>query len=419
MKYGLIGEHLGHSFSSEIHALCASYEYELLELSPDEVGAFMKRAEFSAINVTIPYKKTVIPYLDEVDELAKKIGSVNTVVNRGGKLYGYNTDLFGMIALLRHAGIDIKNKKVLILGTGGTSHTVRALCEHCGAREYITVSRKSSEIAVSYEEAYRDHSDAEVIINTTPCGMFPYADGGGGRAAEPIDISAFSNLCGVVDAVYNPLRTNLVQKARERGIPASGGLYMLVAQGVLASRLFLGDVGEPDDEFLESIYKKIKAQKENTVLIGMPGSGKSTVGAALARELGRVFVDTDELIEKKEGKSIPEIFAELGEEGFRRIESEAVAEVSSLSGAIIATGGGAVLKGENVFRLKRNGKLFFLDRPLESLIPTEDRPLAKSADAIKKLYGERYGIYEAAADQRIGGERTVEETLKLIKDEIL
>ena len=426
MKYGLIGEHLPHSFSVRVHSLCASYKYELCELAPSELESFMKKADFCAINVTIPYKRDVMKYLDEIDQTAIAVGSVNTVVNRNGKLFGYNTDLFGMRSLAKRENISVSGKKVLILGTGGTAQTARALCECDGAREYFFVSRRADGgRVVSYEEAYGSHSDAEVIINTTPCGMFPNANGSDSMPAEPIDISKFPNLCGVIDAIYNPLRTNLVEKAKARKIMAAGGLYMLVAQGVLASRIFMGEdarAAEKSEELekkAEAAYKKLLAEKENTVLIGMPASGKSTVGKALAKELGKPFVDTDEMIAEKAGKSITEIFAELGEAGFRLLESEAVRESADLSGAIIATGGGAILKGENVFCLKRNGELWFLDRPLESLLPTEDRPLAKSADAIKKLYAERIGIYRSVADHAVSGERTVDETVTLIKSKFI
>ena len=396
MQYGCIGEHLGHSFSAEIHALLADYKYEICEVARDSLDDFMRRRDFCGINVTIPYKQAVIPYLYYVDESAKAIGAVNTVVNRDGRLYGYNTDVYGMTKLINRIGIDMQGKKVAILGTGGTSKTARAVSSALGAREIITVSRRAGDGLASYEDFYSDHADVEVIINTTPCGMYPYADGGADRVATPVDVSRFPALCGVVDAVYNPLRTNLILDARDRGIPSEGGLYMLVAQAVRASEIFL-DTVYPDD-VCESVYGRILKSKENVVLCGMPSSGKSTVGRLLSERLSRSFVDTDEVIVDVEKCQITDIFRERGEKAFRDIESEAVRAVSEKSGAVIATGGGAILRDENVRRLKRNGRLVFLDRPLSELIPTSDRPLASDREAIEKRYNERYPRYNSVAD---------------------
>lgn len=399
MQYGCIGEHLGHSFSAEIHALLADYKYEICEVARDSLDDFMRRRDFCGINVTIPYKQAVIPYLYYVDESAKAIGAVNTIVNREGKLYGYNTDVYGMTALINRIGIDMQGKKVAVLGTGGTSKTARAVSSALGAREIIRVSRQAGDGLISYDELYRSHTDVEVIINTTPCGMYPYADGGADRVATPVDVSRFPALCGVVDAVYNPLRTNLILDARDRGIPSEGGLYMLVAQAVRASEIFL-DTVYPDD-VCESVYGRILKSKENVVLCGMPSSGKSTVGRLLSERLSRSFVDTDEVIVDVEKCQITDIFRERGEKAFRDIESEAVRAVSEKSGDVIATGGGAILRDENVRRLKRNGCLVFLDRPLSELIPTSDRPLASDREAIEKRYNERYPRYNSVADIRI------------------
>jgi shikimate dehydrogenase len=399
MQYGCIGEHLGHSFSAEIHALLADYKYEICEVARDSLDDFMRRRDFCGINVTIPYKQAVIPYLYYVDESAKAIGAVNTVVNRDGRLYGYNTDVYGMTALINRIGIEMQGKKVAVLGTGGTSKTARAVSSALGAREIIRVSRQAGDGLISYDELYRSHTDVEVIINTTPCGMYPYADGGADRVATPVDVSRFPALCGVVDAVYNPLRTNLILDARDRGIPSEGGLYMLVAQAVRASEIFL-DTVYPDD-VCESVYGRILKSKENVVLCGMPSSGKSTVGRLLSERLSRSFVDTDEVIVDVEKCQITDIFRERGEKAFRDIESEAVRAVSEKSGDVIATGGGAILRDENVRRLKRNGCLVFLDRPLSELIPTSDRPLASDREAIEKRYNERYPRYNSVADIRI------------------
>ncbi len=393
MKYGLVGEKLGHSFSKILHGMLGDYPYRLCEVARDEIDAFFSRGEFLGLNVTIPYKQTVIPHLSEMDEAARQIGSVNTVVNRDGRLIGYNTDLYGMIELARHAGVIMKNKKVAILGTGGTSKTARAAAKKLSAREIVIVSRESGEGRIDYETLYREHADTEVIINTTPLGMFPNI------YSTPLELDRLPALAGVLDAVYNPLRTELVLDAEERGIPAEGGLYMLVAQAVRASELFL-DKKYPDGT-ADAIYAALLREKENTVLIGMPACGKSTVGKIIADKEKKPLVDTDELIVKKAGRAIPEIFGELGESAFRDIESEVIKECATLSGAVIATGGGAVLRRENVRELKRGGRLYFLDRSPELLAPTEDRPLSKTREAIEARYRERYPIYISAADTHV------------------
>ena len=400
MKYGLIGEHLTHSYSCEIHAQIADYEYELHELKPSELGEFLTKREFNAINVTIPYKQDVIPYLDEISETAKRIGAVNTIVNRGGRLYGDNTDFPGMLALAKHIGIDMKGKKVLILGTGGASKTGHALAEYMGAESVYYVSRSGKNGSVTYEQAVSEHSDAQVIINATPVGMFPKQDG------RPIDISAFPKLEGVLDAIYNPLRTNLVLDAQEKGIPAEGGLYMLSAQAVHAAAVFQ-DI-PLDESLVDKAFKSVKNDKQNIVLIGMPSSGKTTVGKILSEKCGKELADTDEYIVKKIGMPISDFFARFGEAEFRKIEKEMVAELAATGGKVIATGGGAVLDPENVRSLKQNGVLVFLDRKVENLIATDDRPLASRRSALEKLYAERYDIYCAAAEVHIDANTTPE-----------
>lgn len=426
MKYGLIGEHLSHSFSKEIHEMCADYTYEIRELTPEAVPAFMQNPAFSAINVTIPYKQTVMPYLDEIHEHARMIGAVNTVVNKDGRLYGYNTDFYGMTALIRRIGVSLKDKKVLVLGTGGAAHTAIAVAKAQGASDVLIVERWATEAYISYEMAYADHSDAGVIINCTPCGMYPYPDGGPNIVGTPIDVSKFPNLSGVVDAVYNPLRTNLVQDALDRGIPAEGGLYMLVAQAVMACRIFLGRVEEAFsdeaamDKETERIYKKIASDKENIVLTGMPGSGKSTVGKALAEALGRPFIDTDAVIVERAGKPITEIFSELGEAGFRDLETQAVKDTANThTGAIIATGGGAILRDENVRALRRTGRLYFLNRALEKLIPTADRPIASTLEAVCRRFEERYDRYLATCDVEVKTDEVVEHTVSNVREDFL
>ena len=406
MKYGLIGEHLKHSFSKEIHQSLGGYDYEIKEISKSDFDKFMTVRDFLAINVTIPYKEQVIPYLHFIDEHAKEIGAVNTIVNRGGLLYGYNTDFYGMNMLISHAGVDLVGKKVAILGTGGTSKTAKAVATSLSAKEIITVSRKIGDGIITYDELNSQHSDTEIIINTTPVGMYPDI------YKKPIDIKKFPNLSGVIDAVYNPLQTTLVQDAREIGIPAEGGLYMLIAQGVRASEIFLGK--EYERKTLDALYKKIKSNKENIVLIGMPSSGKSTVGKLVALNLGRSLIDTDLYIEKNEETSVPDIINTMGEKRFREIESNAVFEISKSTGVVIATGGGVPLNQENIKALSKNGKIYFIDRPLNSLIPTGDRPLTSTPEALERKFKERYDIYKSSADVRIDADCEVLEVLEKI-----
>ncbi len=393
MKYGCIGEHLGHSFSKEIHNALADYEYIIHEVAKDALESFAAERDFLGINVTIPYKELIMPYLDEIDGAAEKIGAVNTVVNRSGRLFGYNTDFYGMTMLTKHAGIEARGKKVAILGSGGTSKTANAVFRALGAKEILRVSRTKSADTLTYDELYREHSDTEIIINTTPVGMFPGTEG------MPISLDSFERLSGVLDAVYNPLKTELIQAAEKRGVPASGGLYMLVAQAVRASEIFL-DKSYPDG-VLDSIYSKILCEKQNIVLIGMPASGKSTVGKILSEKLSRPLIDSDSVIIKNANMAIPDIFEKYGEEHFRKLESEAISKISKETGAVIATGGGAVLKYENVRQLMQNGRVYFLDRSPELLVPTSDRPTAASRNMIEKRYNERYAIYSSVCDKKI------------------
>ncbi len=477
MEYGLIGEKLGHSFSKEIHALIADYDYELKELKKEELGSFLEKKEFKGINVTIPYKKDVIPYLDEISPEAEAIGAVNCIVNSGGRLFGYNTDFYGLRALILHTGIDMSGKTVLIGGTGGTSDTAKAVCESLGAARIFKASRSGRVGAYTYEEAEAKCADAAVFINATPCGMYP------NLYDCPIELEKYPKLEGVIDVIYNPLRSELVSAALKRGLAAAGGLYMLVGQAVKAAELFIADArgnagwrasalslgsealceGETGDrsrkqegqrenhsrdqeekrtaareEFgknwetisseglhenatdisekqsdvgdilLDRVFGKIYSDKENIVLTGMPGSGKSTIGAAISAKTGRELIDTDELIVEMAGMPITEIFSRFGEAHFRDLETEAVKQAAARSGVIIATGGGAVLRSENVAALKMNGRIFYIDRPLSMLLPTDDRPLAGTREAIIKRFEERHEIYEATADAIVENSGTVE-----------
>ncbi len=396
MDYGLIGEKLPHSFSKEIHEKLGYYQYSLKELKKEELRDFILQKNYQALNVTIPYKQDVMPLLDEIDPDARAIGAVNTIVNRDGVLCGYNTDFGGMKALIEHAGVVIKYKKVLILGTGGTSLTARAVCERLGAKEIWRVSRRESEDAITYDTAYADHSDADVIINATPCGMFP------GIFDCPVALERFKKLSGVIDVIYNPLQTELILSARERGIDCEGGLYMLVAQAVLAAEKFLGQALDVI-KLTNKVYEEIYFDKRNIVLSGMPASGKSTVGKLVARQLGRELIDTDRLIVEREG-DIPTIFREKGEPYFRELEGAVIREVSALSGKVISLGGGAVMRADSVRALQHNGAIFFIDRSPEYLIPTGDRPLADKKEKIMRLYKKRIDTYLHTADFIIDGD---------------
>lgn len=393
MKYGCIGEHLAHSFSKEIHSQIGEYDYILQEIERENLDEFMEKKDFLGINVTIPYKTDVIPHLYEISPQAKEIGAVNTIVNRDGRLYGYNTDFFGMSALIKKIGLNLKDKKVLVTGTGGTSKTACAVARSMGASEIIVAGRTGKDGSVTYEDVYKYHTDARIIINTTPCGMYP------NTSQSPVDTDCFKNLEGVADAVYNPLRTVFVQQIQKRGLPAEGGLYMLVAQAVFAAEKFMGT--PLGTECIDAIYKKILLQKENIVLTGMPGSGKTTVGKILAEKYGFEFVDTDEYIRLKWGKTPEHIIREDGIDAFRDAETKAIEEISVKSGCVIATGGGAILREKNMDLLRQNGRIWFLDRPLEDIVPTSDRPLSSSAEDLKKRYDERYDIYCSTADEII------------------
>ena len=410
MRFGLIGEKLGHSFSKEIHEKLGRYPYELIEVPPEGLDAFMKARDFDGINVTIPYKQAVIPYLDEISPRAAAIGAVNTVVNRSGRLWGDNTDFGGMEALIRRMGLEVRGKDVLIAGTGGTSRTAAAVAQALGASEITRMSRSGRDGALTYASAYRKHGSAAILIHTTPAGMYPDVNG------CAVDLDRLPQLEGVVDVVYNPLTTRLVLDARTRGIPAENGLFMLTAQAVLAAEDFTG--GELGEDVTEKIYRELCFEKRSIVLTGMPGSGKSTLGALLARRLGRTFVDTDAEIVKRAGIQIKEIFRKHGESRFRDLESEVIRELSRHGGAVIATGGGAVLRRENVDALKQNAVLVFLDRPLESLQPTDDRPLADDPSKLHALYLERRPIYLETADLTVAVTGTPEDTMNTILEKL-
>jgi len=404
MEFALLGEKLGHSFSPQIHRALAGCDYQLLPTPPEAVADLFRRRDFRGLNVTIPYKQTVMPLCDEIDPRAAAIGAVNTVVNRDGRLTGYNTDIDGLIYLARRTGVDMAGKKVVILGSGGTGRTARAAAGELGAAEIVTVSRGGED---NYEPLSR-HADAQVLLNTTPVGMYPNC------GVSPVSLDAFPHLEGVLDVVYNPLRTALLLEARERGLPCSCGLPMLVAQAWRAEELFTGSAIPA--ETVEAVLAGLTAQLQNVVLIGMPGCGKSTVGRALARRQGKAFLDLDRLIEERAGKSIPAIFAQEGEEAFRTLESWAVREAGARTGCVISTGGGVVTRAENCAPLRQNGVIIHLTRPLDRL-PTAGRPVSQSTD-LQTLWERRRGLYAAFADRTVDNGGPLEETLDTIEKEL-
>lgn len=403
MKCGLLGRRLGHSYSPQIHAMMGDCSYGLFEKEPQEVGEFVLHGDYSAMNVTIPYKKDVFPYLDEVDPIARRLGSVNTVVRRDGRLLGFNTDYYGFRSMVTRSGLAVEGKKVLVLGTGGTSVTAQAVLEDLAAR-VVVVSRTGQ----NHYGNLQLHSDAAVIVNTTPVGMYP------NTGIAPLDIGLFPRLEGVLDVIYNPCRTQLLLDAEERGLVAENGLWMLVAQAKLASEHFTGKA--LDDGIIAGIHRKLAQQMGNLILVGMPGCGKSTVGRRLAEETGKEFVDADAEIEALAGMTIPEIFAAEGEEGFRSYETKVLEELGKQSALVIATGGGCVTKQRNYPLLHQNGTLLWLRRSLDRL-PTEGRPLSQ-AQRLSDMYEVRRPLYEAFADHTVSNDGSLEETVQTILEVI-
>ncbi len=402
MRFGLLGRKLGHSYSPQIHALLGDYEYPLYEKEPEEIEEFMTSGEFDGMNVTIPYKEAVIPYMSQLSITAKKIGSVNTVTRLpDGTLYGDNTDYYGFSYLLDSAGFDVKNKKVIVLGNGGASKTVVCVCADKGAKEVTVISRRSE--TDNYSNISK-HADADFIINTTPVGMYP------NNGVSPIDLELFKNCKGVADLIYNPSKTQLLLDAQRLSIPAANGLTMLCAQAVKAAESFIGK------EFASGkaleITKKLEQQMINIVLVGMPGCGKSTAAKTLSGILNRELIDTDELIKENEGRAIPEIFKDSGEEYFRNCETAAVKHAGKQSGKIIATGGGAILRDENKAALRQNSVVIFLKRDISQL-DTEGRPLSLN-NPLEEMYKKRLPHYEAVCDITVEVAPEKEETARRI-----
>ena len=404
-RCGLIGERLGHSFSPAIHGMLSDYEYKLYELSPEQVGPFLEAKAYDGLTGTIPYKKTVIPYCDELTDAARSIGSVNTIVKRpDGTLLGHNTDYDGFLWLLKNAGAKVEGKKAVVLGTGGASVTVQAALRDLGAAQVVVVSRSGGD---NYENIAR-HADAKILVNATPVGMYPKT------GVSPVDLDVFTALEGVFDVIYNPAKTRLLLEAEKRGIPCANGLGMLVAQAKAACERF---TGKPiDDEKVYTIKAEMERSTRNILLIGMPGSGKSTVGAALAEKLGRKLVDADALIVEKAGCTIPEIFEKDGEEGFRRIEHEVLCEISKESGLVIATGGGVVTRPENMDPMRQNSLIVWLLRDLNKL-PRDGRPLSQK-NPLAEMFKVREPLYRAAADCIADNNGSLEDTVNQILEAV-
>ena len=400
MKCGLLGKTLGHSYSPYIHSFLGEYSYDLFEKQPEELGDFLKNGDFVGLNVTMPYKKDVIPYCDELTDCARKLSAVNTIVRKSdGTLIGHNTDYFGFQSMVARTGLAIGDKKALVLGSGGASATAVAVLQELGA-EVIVISRSGrnnyNNIAI--------HSDAQIIVNATPVGMYPNA------GVSPVDLSIFPNLEGVLDIVYNPARTKLMLDAQARGILNDNGLWMLVAQAKEASEWFTGR--KIDDGMIATIHSRMTAQMANIVLIGMPGCGKSTIGNILAEMTGKQFVDMDAEIERTAGMPIPEIFAQFGEGHFRSLETQVLAEFGQKSGLIIATGGGCVTRDENYPLLHQNGMIYWIQRDISQL-PTEGRPLSQ-AGKLQEMYRVRKPLYERFADEIVNNNGAVRQAAQEI-----
>jgi len=406
LKCGLLGQKLGHSYSPAIHGMLADYDYQLFEREPEQLEDFLKNGPWDGINVTIPYKKAVLPYCAQLSETARRIGSVNTIVRRpDGSLYGDNTDAYGFESLIRKNGIDVRGRKALVLGSGGASVMAVAVLKLLGAESVTVISRGGED---NYDNLER-HAGAQIIANTTPVGMYP----NNGQAA--VDLTCFPRCEGVLDVVYNPERTALLLQAEKLGIPRAGGLYMLVAQAKRSSELFTGQT-IPDSE-IDRIEAVLSGQMKNIVLVGMPSSGKSTLAAALGERLGRSVYEADALIAQEAGMDIPAIFAQYGEEHFRALETEILSRLGKLSGAILSTGGGCVTREENYDLLHQNGSIIWLQRSIDKLDKT-GRPISLKNN-LNELYQKREPMYrrfaDAAVDNNGSVAATVEQILEVLK----
>lgn len=397
MKCGLLGRKLGHSYSPAIHALLGDYEYRLFEKEPEELEAFLRHGDWDGLNVTMPYKQAVMPYLDTLTPVAEKICAVNTIIRKDGRLIGSNTDHKGFQTMVQKSGLSPAGKKCLVLGSGGASKVVQSVLTSMDAQT-VVISRTGEN---NYENISR-HADAAIIVNATPVGMYP------NTGVSPVDLTQFPHLEGVLDVIYNPARTQLLMDAERRGIVAMNGLWMLISQAIEASSLMTGiPISEAK---AEDVYRILRRQMENIILIGMPGCGKSTVGRLIAEEMGKTFVDTDAEIEKTAKKSIPRIFAEDGEAVFRALETQVLAELGKQSGLVIATGGGCVTQEGNYPLLHQNGTILWLQRDTDKL-PIKGRPLSVN---LKEMLRLRQPMYERFADGIIDNNGLPQETVAKI-----
>ncbi len=406
MDYGLIGRHLKHSFSKVVHEKVESYNYLIKELEPEEIQSFMTRKNFKAINVTIPYKEEVIKYLDYKSPEVEALGACNTIVRKDSKLYGYNTDILGLKEAIRHANFDFNGRTIMILGTGGASKASKYVSNELGAKDIILVSRNKKEGSITYQELDNYYDKVDYLINATPVGMYP------NNYDKPVDLSLFKGLKGVIDLVYNPLKTSLLLDAERLNIKAINGLYMLVSQALYSIDYFLDK--ETDKSKTDELVKEILNEKRNIVLIGMPTSGKTTIGQILSRRLHMTHIDTDQLIIKKIWMPIKIYFKLNGEEKFREIESDVIKEVSKQNSKVISTGGGSILKEENMINLKMNSIVIFLDRDKDSLYLSSSRPLINDRSDIDKLYDERIELYKKYADITIKNNGDIKESINMI-----
>lgn len=411
MIYGLIGEKLSHSFSKQIHERLASYTYHLISLNKHEFTSFMDQRQFKAINVTIPYKKEVLPYLDIIDESAQAVGAVNTIVHRNNQLIGYNTDTLGFAYVLKKYAIQLHGKKVLIIGSGGACCAIKAVIEKAHPKQIVIVNKTQREGVIDYKTCYSDHKDVEVIINTSPVGMYP------NMLTSPINLDAFPHCKVVMDLIYNPLHTLLYQQAKSKNLQYINGMEMLIAQAKYAVEIFLQTT--IDDSIIDTLYEEILHNKLNLVFIGMPGAGKSTIAKSLAQHLQKEFIDTDKLIEQKAHQKIADIFDEHGEDHFRELEKQVCFDVATMHNKIIATGGGVVKNEEIMNALASNSILLYLDRDLQLIkLHNENRPLAKNKTMLTTLYNERAALYNYFADYTFQNNDSIEQTIQNIIQEL-
>lgn len=409
--YGLLGKNINYSYSPYLHSKFGRYDYQLFDLDEKEFENFIKEKKFKGINVTIPYKKEVIAYLDYISEEVKRTNSCNTIINKDGKLYGYNSDYFGFKTLLQRNKIVVYNKTCLILGSGATSRTIKAVLEDMHVKEIIIVSRNPVNEEISYS-AVKENLQPNVIINTTPVGVSPHF------RESALDISDFENLEAVIDCIYNPFRTKLLLDAKNKGVSAYNGLMMLVFQAKQSSELFQDTL--LDNTFTFNIYQDFKNELRNIVFVGLPAAGKTTIGKYIAKLTNKKLVSIDKLITLKENMSVSEIFLQKGEDYFRKLEANLIKEYASKTAQVIDTGGGAVLNEESMNLLKANGILIFLNRDYQKMILRPGkRPLIKNVEDLLKLKDERYHLYLKHADIVIDNNYLLEKSISIVQNKIM